>query len=668
MLLAARLATFAHAGEADPICGDPVDNGEINASDALFVLKAGVGSLSCSLFLCDANDSGGISATDSLLVLKFAVGNPVTLNCPIDGTTTTSTTTSSTTSTLPPTTTTAEPTTTTVMEPTTTTVEPTTTTEEPTTTTVEPTTTTEEPTTTTTTSTTTTTTSTTTTTTMPSAASVQLILSSKVTTSGSSVGYTVTVLDSQGNPLDPQPAVQVDIAPDGTVTGPTPSLGGNTITVSAATEGAFTVTASVPPTALIDSENLVVMEPTGLNETISEFSSLFPAAQSSLEDAVNAAAAQNQAAFDAAVAELEATLAALDLEQMELVTPLSPPTGFPPSLGEIQGAGYGQTPADTAYMSLLNQIRNAVLDLVGFIGGLAPPNITDAQIDQLEAKANGLNSLLNSLLASNPTIYSGIARENLINTLTGQDIPLLLHTVLSKSIEMADSGTVAFHTEKAPAGFVAALLSAMGPREAEAAFLFDVLGAMGIQGTIMNIVNEVYGKVMEDLENMVALLVLEGLLDDYTSTSLCYAHGSASSSFVTPDYQDSFLEASYFNPDPQLNQVLFIGPEAPQQARGIIEAFNPDEIENLDDIYDFFNGIKEAFESAGEAYQNANKRADDYLPNYGLFCDFEYPILLFSNGFPDVMGDCSVCISPILILQHDITQGGWSLLTKNMVK
>ncbi len=74
------------------VCGDPVDSGgalvarvslaNINATDALFTLRAGVGSETCELCVCDVDDSGDLNASDALLVLQVGVGQPVDLNCP----------------------------------------------------------------------------------------------------------------------------------------------------------------------------------------------------------------------------------------------------------------------------------------------------------------------------------------------------------------------------------------------------------------------------------------------------------------------------------------------------------------------------------------------------------------------------------------------------------
>ncbi len=78
------------------VCGDPVGDGAnmankaalttagiITASDALAILKAAVGLLSCELCACDVDDSGMITATDALTVLGVAVGLGNTLDCPL---------------------------------------------------------------------------------------------------------------------------------------------------------------------------------------------------------------------------------------------------------------------------------------------------------------------------------------------------------------------------------------------------------------------------------------------------------------------------------------------------------------------------------------------------------------------------------------------------------
>ena len=80
-------AAFAAQGD----CSQPVSSGtNPTASDCLFILKAAVGAVQCTLGTppgCVCKPTGGdrLVATDALLCLKKAVGQGVTLNCPCGG-------------------------------------------------------------------------------------------------------------------------------------------------------------------------------------------------------------------------------------------------------------------------------------------------------------------------------------------------------------------------------------------------------------------------------------------------------------------------------------------------------------------------------------------------------------------------------------------------------
>jgi hypothetical protein len=69
-------------------CGDPVPDAPatssalVTASDALFILRAAVGSESCGLCVCDVDTSGAVAASDALAVLQFAVGIDISMSCP----------------------------------------------------------------------------------------------------------------------------------------------------------------------------------------------------------------------------------------------------------------------------------------------------------------------------------------------------------------------------------------------------------------------------------------------------------------------------------------------------------------------------------------------------------------------------------------------------------
>lgn len=54
-------------------CGDPGQDG-VTATDALLVLRAGIGAVDCLPCICDIEGSGQVTATDALGLLRFAIG------------------------------------------------------------------------------------------------------------------------------------------------------------------------------------------------------------------------------------------------------------------------------------------------------------------------------------------------------------------------------------------------------------------------------------------------------------------------------------------------------------------------------------------------------------------------------------------------------------------
>jgi len=79
----------AHTGVAPPAgllvtpCGDPSNDDQVSAADALMALQAAVGLGYCSVIYCDANGSGNTTALDALIILQAAVGLSVDLSCPL---------------------------------------------------------------------------------------------------------------------------------------------------------------------------------------------------------------------------------------------------------------------------------------------------------------------------------------------------------------------------------------------------------------------------------------------------------------------------------------------------------------------------------------------------------------------------------------------------------
>jgi hypothetical protein len=87
------LLTISETAPEPKVCGDPVNPStpvspgarKITASDALYALRAAVGTLCCEVCVCDVNKSASITATDAFMILRNAVGLPVALDCPVCG-------------------------------------------------------------------------------------------------------------------------------------------------------------------------------------------------------------------------------------------------------------------------------------------------------------------------------------------------------------------------------------------------------------------------------------------------------------------------------------------------------------------------------------------------------------------------------------------------------
>jgi glucose/arabinose dehydrogenase len=88
--LPAALEPLVATGAEAAQCGAPLSgNSTPLASDALFILRAAVGTQPCEPCLCDTDGSTAVSATDALLSLKVAVGQSVAMDCPPCSSTTT---------------------------------------------------------------------------------------------------------------------------------------------------------------------------------------------------------------------------------------------------------------------------------------------------------------------------------------------------------------------------------------------------------------------------------------------------------------------------------------------------------------------------------------------------------------------------------------------------
>ena len=63
-------------------CGDVIGREGVTATDALYVLRVGIGLASCQRCLCDCDGSGAFSASDAQRALLASIGETIVLACP----------------------------------------------------------------------------------------------------------------------------------------------------------------------------------------------------------------------------------------------------------------------------------------------------------------------------------------------------------------------------------------------------------------------------------------------------------------------------------------------------------------------------------------------------------------------------------------------------------
>jgi hypothetical protein len=131
----------------------------------------------------------------------------------------------------------------------------------------------------------------------------------------------------------------------------------------------------------------------------------------------------------------------------------------------------------------------------------------------------------------------------------------------------------------------------------------------------------------------------------------------ASQSFHAPNIPGSTIEGLGFaTQNVGANDVFFIGPNAVSAVQNVLTSFNPANVNSMQDLFNFFDGIISALQGAGEAYAEAHRPPNSVVN----FCLFDDPCssLVFNSGFPDV--NDSFIPSPVIVLFHNMDTGYWA--------
>jgi hypothetical protein len=496
--------------------------------------------------------------------------------------------------------------------------------------------------------------------------SIELRLDHNVISAGSLTEIRTEVRTAAGALLTTP--VQITVTPLGSTTGPVPSVIGNMLEVDLPTRGSFTIEARVGTSGVVDTDQLTVLAPSAQNDQLRDLSGALNQGLHALETAGEALGRNDLVAAASAKAELQAALDSLNLRRLDIVTPFAPEGGFIPSLSQIEADGFTETADDVSYRNLLSSILADTADLTAVVAALDPSSVTDAQLADLESRTNGLSALSIQLQSLNVTPYGLRAAANELTRLITRVIPNLVLVVGQSAIASMDS--VGVMAQSPPEGFLYRLTTFIArsvfPRPANAQYIFDIVGKLGLESSQFHVAKGMYEHAMTDLENMLLLMALRQLLAPFEGTGLCVAASGGFLSSIAPGIPASYLEGPRFDPVPEANRVYFIGPEAPQAARDALDTLINDP-ECADSSADVFDCLEAVLEPLAGAYESADATPSSVSIGVGFLCTEEGDRLVYDNGFPDVLGSCFVCVSPVIILHYDKTRG-WSVYTTIMAR
>jgi beta-lactam-binding protein with PASTA domain len=536
--------------------------------------------------------------------------------------------------------------------------------------------------------------------------SLELRFSSLVLGAGSPATVTSLVADGFGTPVTPTPPISYEVLPLAEARGPLPALSGGVLSTGAGTRGSYTLRGTVNGTGIVTERPFVVLDsaPTAKNAAkLIKLATAEAAVAKAVGDLANIYQARGPAA-DAAAARTALTdaLATVPITGRLSVTrstPLAPEKGFLPPLSQVVAAGYPLTPGDTAFGNLIGQINTKVAQVTAFYNSLNPDG-TAGSTDSVQ-QLNALNAELTTLRAQlrnvNVTPHGVVRYASQINLLMSRTIPQHLHASTNKIVSISqqypDPANVPAGVARMP-GATDYFLALDGSRntttpnafygKTQPAFFF-LIGMFGGSSIQMRLIQEMYGDVMHEVDQMIGVLVAHAILSQFIGSGVGDLVSGASLSFHAPGMSGSAIEGFGFGNLASDNETWFIGPEAFQAVEDLVDSVK-DAFETLhgsveecldavsngqaafcdtDAVSDFFEAIENAMSAAQAAYDNAHTQPSAVQQGCILDDSSGCQSLIFGGGFPDV--NTTRFPSPVIVLHRNWLQGGWGMGIFNFV-
>ena len=490
-----------------------------------------------------------------------------------------------------------------------------------------------------------------------------LSLSRSTVTAGESIAVFSTLFDANGIPIEPPPTITYQILfveVLGTVPILFPTAQGANVDTFQDTRGVYTaVTANVDGfPSVAETADFIVFPPASvapMKQIYGKLSTSVNGIVQSVDILQEATSTNDVGTIQVALDELRAQRSNVNLEKLRRTAVCAPDEGFFPTPSQMTAQGYPATDDDIALQSV---IQSMLANIENF-SFLLDEGEDLALMNQSNEQAALLLDEYHSLT---PSVHGWVLIQEDLNYLYASVIPKFVHAfagALDAKILEEDIG-VTRHLDE----------NVVSPNEPSSSGRRRAFGLGSLAGAAVaakargKIMNDVYVPILVDLYRSVAIMAIGNLLQGFTnSVGLAGIKTGGSLSFNAFQLRNSWLEVNGANARfPDRTDVTLIGTTAVATVEELIKSFDPRGVKNLEDLYNFYEGVVSKIEDTASAAEKANQIADGIGGSCILGGDEACVQLLFDNGF-EVVNTCSgfVCFpQPVLFMVKNLDTGGFS--------
>ena len=525
----------------------------------------------------------------------------------------------------------------------------------------------------------------------PVPTAINLQLGQFIVTAGASISFTDVAVDTNNNPLAVTPACSITGDPTSAF-GTAPAIANGIITTDATTRGVYTLTCSLTNPALTASATFTVLLPTSTTTTTTQqatfaaFSATTTTSLTGLQQISVALTSGNQAAVNTSLAQLQATLNAVNFDALDRSVAFAPEGGFPPQPSELPGFGINPTAADASVSPYLTNLIGALQNLTTFLQTTPLATLTTAQQTTYTQLRAALSSLVAQLPTLNPSTYGIVANLDQEDYLFADVLPQYYQALTTATIQYLTSNgfTSSLKPQRKKGLFAqadgarlvtagwqpvqlvnASLHSLRHGRGPGMAFQFGGLIELEAESEIqMQEVQDIYGKYFSYLARSEATLLLKSALGLWPGAlSLDGIIAGNDSEYYLFYSAPSEIEGDNFNSIVSNNRVYLVGPDqlnAVADAAGYLQGLHAPT--DLNDLNVQLEGFVDLFQTAVTVY-NEMVQPPNSITFGGCILGNSPPCvdLNYNNGFNSVYQLSGTFLpAPVLVFVQNKVTGAWS--------